>query len=67
MKHTIKIGFSREPPDGGIVSCKKISLREKFLRILFGEKRRLTILVPGDNVKSLPIYEEGADPDGKNE
>ena len=59
MGHTLKIGVSREPLDGGIVSCRKVSLRERFLRMLLGERRRLTILVPGDGVKSLSIFEEG--------
>jgi len=67
MNHTLKIGVSREPPNGGIVSCRKISVREWMLRLLFGEKRRLTIIVPGDGVKSLSIIEEGGERDGKNE
>ena len=58
MGHTLKIGISREPPDSGIVSCKKICLRERVLRFLLGKKQRLTILVPGDSVKSLSIVEE---------
>jgi len=59
----LKIGVSKEPPDGGIVSCRRIDLRERLLRSLLGEKRRLTILVPGDSVKSLSIEEEGGEPD----
>lgn len=60
MNHTLKIGVLREAPsDGGIVRCRKIDLRERLMRLLLGEKRRLTILVPGDSVKSLSIFEEG--------
>jgi len=62
MGHTLKIGVSREPPDNGIVSCRKVTLREKLLRFLVGEQRRMTILVPGDSVKSLSIIEEGGTP-----
>ena len=59
MNHTLKIGVSgKTPPDGGIVRCRKLDMRERFMRLLFGEKRRLTILVPGDSVKSLSIFEE---------
>lgn len=64
MAHTLKIGISKEPEsrDCGIVSCRRIDLRERLLRFLLGEKRRLTILVPGDSVKSLSIEEEGGTP-----
>ena len=58
MGHTLKIGVSREPLGGGIVSCRRVCLRERLLRRLFGEQHRLTILVPGDSVKSLSIVEE---------
>jgi len=67
MGHTLKIGVSKEPPNGGIVSCRKVTVRERMLRLLLGEKRRLTILVPGDSVKSLSIIEEGGNPDGQDE
>jgi len=58
MAHTLKIGVSKEPPDSSIVSCRRIDLRERLLSFLLGKKRRLTILVPGDGVKSLSIVEE---------
>jgi len=67
MGHTLKVGVSKEPPNGGIVSCRKVNIRERVLRYLLGEKQRLTILVPGDSVKSLSIVEEGGTPDGENE
>jgi hypothetical protein len=50
MGHRLRIDISKEPPDGGLVSCRKVDLRERLLRLLLGEKRRLTILVPGDSV-----------------
>jgi hypothetical protein len=59
MGHTLKIGVSKEPPNNRIVSCRKVYLRERILKLLLGEKRRLTIIVPGDSVKSLSIVEEG--------
>lgn len=57
MKHTLKIKVSKEPEDGGVVSCRTISMREKLLRKLFGSKRTLTILIPGDSVESVSIGE----------
>ena len=57
MKHTLKISVSKEPVSGGIVSCRSISVRERFLRFLLGKKQRLTIIVPGDSVEELAISE----------
>jgi hypothetical protein len=56
--HALKIGIGREtPPGGGIVRCRRLLVREKLLRFLFGVPMRLTILVPGDSVQSLSITE----------
>lgn len=41
-KHNLKIRVSKEPQTNGIVSCKSITLREKFMRGLFGEKMKVT-------------------------
>ena len=57
MKHDIKISVSKEVPDGGIVSCRTVSFRERFLRRLFGEKRKVTIIVPGESVDKITISE----------
>lgn len=61
MKHTLKISVSKEPPGGGIVSCRQVAMREKLMRFLFGDKRRLTVIIPGDSVKSLSINEIGGE------
>jgi len=57
LVHTLKIGVGKETSDGSIVRCRKVDIRERLLRTLLGEKRRLTILVPGDSVKMLSIKE----------
>lgn len=57
MKHNLKICLAREPVSGGIVRCKTISLRERMLRRLFGDMRRVTIIVPGDSVQALSVQE----------
>lgn len=57
MKHNLKISVSTKPQVGGIVSCRNVTVRERFLRFLLGEKRKLTILVPGDTVQELAICE----------
>lgn len=60
MKHHMKISISKAvPPDGGIMERRRISIRERLLRFLFGEKKRLTIIVPGDSVDEVDITQKG--------
>ena len=65
MKHTLKISVAQDPGDG-IVSCHHFTVREKLLRMLFGEKWRLTVIIPGKSVKALSIAEEGGEEDEQN-
>lgn len=57
MKHNLKISIAQGPESGGIVRCKTVSLRERVLRRLFGDMRRVTIIVPGDSVEELSVRE----------
>ena len=61
MKHALNITVSKKPVNGGIVACRKGSVREKLLRFLFGDKTRLTVIVPGDTVEELAISEIGTE------
>lgn len=68
MKHSIKIRVSKDLQDNGIVACRSITLREKFLTKLLGSKQKVLVLVPGDSVESIAIteIEEGGMTDGKD-
>lgn len=55
MKHNLHISVSDKPQRNGMVSCKSISMRERFLRMLFGRKQKIVILVPGDTIEELAI------------
>lgn len=57
MKHNLKISVSKAPQTGGVVACRNIWIRERFLRFLFGSKQRITILIPGDSVDEVAICE----------
>lgn len=61
MSHTLRINVSREPPDSVIVGFRHITMRERLVRFLLGDKRRLTVIVPGDSVKTLSIVEDGGE------
>ena len=55
MKHNHHISVSDKPQRNGMVSYKCITLRERFMRLLFGKKQKITILVPGDMIEELAI------------
>lgn len=69
MKHNMKISVSKKPKAGGLVNFRDVSVREKVLRFLFGEKQHLTILVPGDCIDEIDISQkkEGETYDGRNQ
>ncbi|MBR2822919.1 MAG: hypothetical protein IKE24_04460, partial [Clostridia bacterium] len=48
---------TRQPDLGGVVAIRRVSVRERLLRFLLGEKRKLTILVPGDTVSGIEIQD----------
>lgn len=57
MKHKLKISVSKKPVNKGVVAWRKVSIRERFLRFLLGDKTKLTVIVPGDSVEELSIQE----------
>lgn len=57
MKHKLKISVSKEPQTGGIVTCHNVTARERLLRFLLGDERRVTVLIPGDSVGEIAICE----------
>ena len=57
MKHNLKISVSKKPTEDGVVRCQRVTMREQLLRHLFGEKRRVMVIVPGDTVESVSITE----------
>jgi len=55
MQHNLRISVTRQPECGGVVAIRSVSVRERLLRFLLGEKQKLTILVPGDTVSGIEI------------
>ena len=64
MKHALQISVSKKPVNSGIAAVKQVSVRKRMLRFLFGDKAKLTVIVPGDSVEELAITEiaEGGTP-----
>ena len=59
MKLTLQIRVSKRPVNSGAVSVRKVSVRERLMRFLLGDKVRLTVIVPGSSVEELSIREVG--------
>lgn len=59
MKHTLRIRISKNPRSESIMRCKNVSVRERLLRFIFGEKHRITVILPGNTVEELTINEIG--------
>ena len=58
MRKKLKVNVSKDPKTDGVISCKNLSVRERLLNFLFGNKRRVTILIPGDGVDEISISGE---------
>lgn len=57
MKHNLKISVSDKPQNGGVVACRKISLRKRILDKLLGPVEKVTLIVPGKTVDCISISE----------
>lgn len=57
MKHTLQIRFSRAPYTDGVAAVRRMSVREKLLRLILGSKTSLAVIVPGDSIEELAIRE----------
>ena len=57
MKHALQISVSKKPVNGGAVSVRRVSIRERLMRFFFGDTVRLTVIVPGNSVEELSIRE----------
>lgn len=63
MNHTLNIKVSKERLSGGIMACRRLTVRERLLRILLGSPVKLTVIVPGDSVDEVAIFEKGREDD----
>lgn len=58
MTQKLRISISRDQPGLTILHCRRITIRERLLQWLFGAKRKVTIIVPGDSVDTVSIEEQ---------
>ena len=55
MPEKLRITVSRQDMDADIAKVRTVTLREKLLRRLFGYKRKITVLIPGERISRLEI------------
>jgi hypothetical protein len=58
MTHAMKIRVSKAKLNGGLMTCRTVTIRERLLRFFLGTPTRLTIIVPGDSVDEVGISEK---------
>ena len=58
MTHAMKIRVSKAKLNGGLMTCRTVTIRERLLRFFLGSPTRLTIIVPGDSVDEVGISEK---------
>lgn len=64
MKHRLSISVSRTGTGrSGIFRCRRIRLRDRLFRMLFGETHELTVFIPGNTVEEVSISEIGGGSD----
>ena len=59
MKHQLKVSVSKNPSSDSVMRCRKFSMRERFLRFLFGNKRDIVVLIPSDRIEEVAIKKKG--------
>ena len=57
MRHNLSIRVSDNSPNGGVVACRTVSIREKLFTLLLGPRQKVMVVVPGNSVESIAITE----------
>lgn len=65
MKLSLQINVSKKKTNGGVVTYRHKTIRDRLLRFLLGNPIKLTVIVPGDTVEELAIKEIGGTKDGQ--
>lgn len=67
MENNMTISITPKRQNEGLFNLRRVTVRERFLRFLFGDKIKLTVIVPGNSVDTVAIKEivEGGEDVGK--
>ncbi len=55
----MSISVSKQPNKKAALNAKPLTIRERFMRLLFGPIRQILVLVPGDQIGEITIIRKG--------
>lgn len=61
MRHNLNLNLGSQVDREKVVGLRNITLRERFARFLLGDKKKFTIVVPGDSVDQVTITQKSED------
>ena len=68
MVHEVTVNVSKNA-NNGIIACKVIPIKNRYLRKILGDIDKATLIIPGDSVRNITIKEITQEDEGglKNE
>lgn len=67
MVNRVSISITKHPHQDGVINMRQVTIRERFLRFLFGNPHHLMVIAPGKDVQQLQINEVKEDSYERNE
>lgn len=59
-QHQLTISVTDHPRTNGVVSFKRLTIRERLLRYLLGNAKQIMVITPGNSVHQIRIKEAPA-------
>lgn len=60
MRHQLNLDLAAREK---VVDLRRVTLRERLARLILGEPKELTLVIPGDSVDQVTITQHGGDDD----
>lgn len=63
MRHHLNLDLADHQPREKVVDLRRVTLRGRLTRLVLGEPKEFTLVVPGDSVDQVTITQHGDDDD----
>lgn len=60
MQHQLNLDLATREK---VVGLRRVTLRERLARLILGEPKKFTVVIPGDSVNQVTITQHGDDDD----
>lgn len=60
MQHQLNLDLATREK---VVGLRRVALRERLARLILGEPKKFTVVIPGDSVNQVTITQHGDDDD----